>query len=237
MLDRIQKIIAQAGIASRREAERLIIEGRVTLNGKVVDELGTKADPDKDYIKVNGKLITRPEPKAYVILYKPRGYVTTTSDPEGRPTVIELLEKVKGRVFPVGRLDYDTEGLILCTNDGDLAHRLQHPRHEVPKTYFAKVDGVPTQDEIAKLRNGIRLEDGMTAPARVKIIRKAEANSWLEIIIHEGRKHQVKRMCEAIGHPVIKLKREGFAFLTLGDLKPGEFRHLTAEEVKKLNEI
>lgn len=237
MIERIQKIIAQAGIASRREAERLIIEGRVTLNGKVVTELGTKADPEKDYIKVSGKLITRPEPKAYVILYKPRGYVTTTSDPEGRPTIMELLEKVKGRVFPVGRLDYDTEGLILCTNDGELAHRLQHPRHEVPKTYLAKVDGVPTHEEIAKLRNGIRLEDGMTAPARVKIIKKVEANTWLEIVIHEGRKHQVKRMCEAIGHSVIKLKRDGFAFLTLGDLKPGEFRHLTAEEIKKLKEI
>ena len=237
MLDRIQKIIAQAGIASRREAERLILDGKVTLNGKVVTELGTKADPDKDYIKVNGKLITRPEPKAYVILYKPRGYVTTTSDPEGRPTVMELLEKVKGRVFPVGRLDYDTEGLILCTNDGELAHRLQHPSHEVPKTYLAKVDGVPTTDEIVKLRNGIKLEDGMTAPARVKIIRKMEANTWLEIIIHEGRNRQVKRMFDAIGHSVIKLKREGFAFLDLGELKPGEFRHLTAEEVKKLKEI
>lgn len=234
MLERIQKVIAQAGIASRREAERMILGGRVTVNGKVVDELGRKADPDKDHIKVDGRLITRPESKAYVILYKPRGYVTTTSDPEGRPTIMELLEKVKGRVFPVGRLDYDTEGLILCTNDGDLAHRLQHPRHEVPKTYFAKVEGVPTPDEIARLRKGVKLEDGMTAPAKVKLIRKAEANSWLEIIIHEGRNRQVKRMCETIGHPVIKLKREGFAFLTLGNLRPGEFRHLTAEEIKKL---
>lgn len=237
MLERLQKIIAQAGVASRREAERLILEGKVTLNGKVVKELGTKADPDKEHIKVNGKLITRPESKAYLILYKPRGYVTTTSDPEGRPTIMELLEKVKGRVFPVGRLDYDTEGLILCTNDGELAHKLQHPRHEVPKTYFAKVEGVPAPDEITKLRKGIKLEDGMTAPANVKLVRKVEANSWLEIIIHEGRNRQVKRMCEAIGHPVIRLKREGLAFLTLGDLKPGEFRHLTAEEVKKLKEI
>lgn len=237
MLERIQKVIARAGIASRREAEKLISEGRVTLNGKVVEELGTKVDTDKDYIKVDGKLITRPEPKAYLILYKPRGYVTTTSDPEGRPTIMELLERVKGRVFPVGRLDYDTEGLILCTNDGDLTHRLQHPSHEVPKTYFAKVEGVPTPEEITKLRKGIKLEDGMTAPAKVKLVRKVEANSWLEITIHEGRNRQVKRMVEAIGHPIIKLKREGLAFLTLGDLKPGEFRHLTAEEIKKLKEI
>lgn len=237
MLERIQKIMAQGGIASRREAERLILDGRVTLNGKVVVELGTKADTDNDYIKVNGKLITRPEPKTYVILFKPRGYVTTSKDPEGRPTVMELLEKVKVRVFPVGRLDYDTEGLILCTNDGDLAHRLQHPSHEIPKTYLVKVDGVPTPDGIAKLRNGIKLKDGMTAPARVKIIRKAEANSWLEVIIHEGRNRQIKRMFEAIGHSVIKLKREGLAFLTLGDLKPGEFRHLTSEEVKNLKAI
>ncbi len=237
MLERIQKVIARAGIASRREAEKLISEGRVTLNGKVVEELGTKVDTDKDYIKVNGKLITRPEPKAYLILFKPRGYVTTTSDPEGRPTIMELLERVKGRVFPVGRLDYDTEGLILCTNDGDLAHRLQHPSREVPKTYFAKVEGVPTLEEITKLRKGIKLEDGMTAPAKVKLVRKVEANSWLEITIHEGRNRQVKRMVEAIGHPIIKLKREGLAFLTLGDLKPGEFRHLTAEEIKKLKEI
>lgn len=237
MLERIQKVIARAGIASRREAEKLISEGRVTLNGKVVEELGTKVDTDKDYIKVDGKLITRPEPKAYLILYKPRGYVTTTSDPEGRPTIMELLERVKGRVFPVGRLDYDTEGLILCTNDGDLTHRLQHPSHEVPKTYFAKVEGVPTLEEITKLRKGIKLEDGMTAPAKVKLVRKVEANSWLEITIHEGRNRQVKRMVEAIGHPIIKLKREGLAFLTLGDLKSGEFRHLTAEEIKKLKEI
>ena len=237
MLERIQKIMAQGGIASRREAERLILDGRVTLNGKVVVELGTKADTDNDYIKVNGKLITRPEPKAYVILFKPRGYVTTSKDPEGRPTVMELLEKVKVRVFPVGRLDYDTEGLILCTNDGDLAHRLQHPSHEIPKTYLVKVDGVPTQEGVLKLRNGVKLRDGMTAPARVKIIKKAEANSWLEIIIHEGRNRQIKRMFEAIGHTVIKLKREGLAFLTLGELKPGEFRHLNAEEVKNLKAI
>jgi len=205
MLERIQKIMAHGGIASRREAERLILDGRVTLNGKVVEELGTKADTEKDYIKVNGKLITRPEPKTYVILFKPRGYVTTSKDPEGRPTVMELLEKVKVRVFPVGRLDYDTEGLILCTNDGDLAHRLQHPSHEIPKTYLVKVDGVPTQEGVLKLRNGVKLRDGMTAPARVKIIKKAEANSWLEIIIHEGRNRQIKRMFEAIGHTVIKL--------------------------------
>ncbi|MBI4746584.1 MAG: rRNA pseudouridine synthase [Deltaproteobacteria bacterium] len=237
MLERIQKIMAQGGIASRREAERLILDGRVTLNGKVVEELGTKADIEKDYIKVNGKLITRPEPKTYVILFKPRGYVTTSKDPEGRPTVMELLEKVKVRVFPVGRLDYDTEGLILCTNDGDLAHRFQHPSHEIPKTYLVKVDGVPTPDAISKLRNGIKLKDGMTAPARVKIVRKAEANSWLEVIIHEGRNRQIKRMFEAIGRSVIKLKREGLAFLTLGDLKPGEFRHLTAEEIRKLKEL
>lgn len=226
--------MARAGIASRREAERMILDGRVTLNGKIITEPGTKADSEKDYIKVSGKLISRPEPKIYLILYKPRGYVTTTSDPEGRPTVMELLEKVKGRVFPAGRLDYDTEGLILCTNDGGLAHKLQHPSHEVPKTYFAKVDGVPTPEEISKLRKGIKLEDGMTAPAKVKLIRKVEANSWLEITIHEGRNRQVKRMCEAIGHPVIRLKREGFAFLSLEDLKPGEFRHLAAEEVKKM---
>ena len=237
MLERIQKIMAQGGIASRREAERLILDGRVTLNGKVVEELGTKADIEKDYIKVNGKLITRPEPKTYVMLFKPRGYVTTSKDPEGRPTVMELLEKVKVRVFPVGRLDYDTEGLILCTNDGDLAHRLQHPSHEIPKTYLVKVDGVPTQEGVLKLRNGVKLKDGMTAPARVKIIRKAEANSWLEVIIHEGRNRQVKRMFEAIGHSVIKLKREGLASLTLGELKPGEFRHLNMEEIKKLKEI
>lgn len=237
MLERIQKIIAEAGIASRREAERLILAGKVTLNGKVVDKLGTKADTDNDYIKVNGKLITRPEPKSYLILYKPSGYVTTAKDPEGRPTIMEFLQKVKVRVFPVGRLDYDTEGLMLCTNDGELAHKLQHPSHEVSKTYLAKVDGVPTKEDIIKLRQGIRLEDGMTAPARVKFIKKMEANSWVEIIIHEGRKHQVKRMFEAVGHPVIRLKREGFAFLSLSDLKPGESRHLTAEEVRRLKAL
>ena len=166
MLERIQKIMAQGGIASRREAERLILDGRVTLNGKVVEELGTKADTEKDYIKVNGRLITRPEPKTYIMLFKPRGYVTTSKDPEGRPTVMELLEKVKVRVFPVGRLDYDTEGLILCTNDGDLAHRLQHPSHEIPKTYLVKVDGVPHAGWDCKVKEWHKAEGRYDCPCQ-----------------------------------------------------------------------
>ncbi|MCL5061738.1 MAG: pseudouridine synthase [Nitrospiraceae bacterium] len=233
MEQRIQKILAQMGIASRRKAEELIEEGRVTVNGKVA-ALGMKADPAKDHIKVDGRLLIRPEPKIYLMFNKPVGVVTSLSDPEGRPTIKDFLKGIKYRVFPVGRLDYDSEGLLLITNDGDFAHSVLHPSKKIPKTYVVKVKGIIDEAEMEKLRGGVRLEDGLTAPAKVKRIRKADNNSWVEITIYEGRKRQIRRMLENVGYPVIRLKRIAINGIKLGDLKSGEIRHLTNEEIKRL---
>jgi pseudouridine synthase len=237
MQERLQKIIARAGITSRRKAEELILQGRVAVNGRVVAGLGSKADPERDHIKVDGTLIRPKQPQIYLMLNKPKGYVTTLSDPEGRPTVLDLLEGVKHRVFPVGRLDYDTEGLLLLTNDGDLAHALMHPSYEVPKTYLAKVKGVLMDEEIKKLEKGVTLPDGKTAPCRIKKIRKTQENSWIEVTLHEGKKRQVKRMLENAGHPVLKLKRTRYAFLVLAGLLPGRYRYLTPQEVRRLKSL
>ncbi|MCL4491566.1 MAG: rRNA pseudouridine synthase [Nitrospirae bacterium] len=237
MEQRVQKILAQMGVASRRKAEELISGGRVTVNGETAI-LGMKADPDRDHIKVNGKLLIRPEPKVYYIFNKPKRVVTSLSDPEGRATVKDFLKGVKYRVFPVGRLDYDSEGLLLVTNDGALAQAMLHPSGKIPKTYLVKVKGSIEDDEIKKLRHGIKLEDGMTAPARVKKIKQSENNSWIEITIYEGRKRQIRRMLEKVGHDVIKLKRLSINGLKLGDLKPGEFRALTQDELEAVrNEL
>ncbi|MDA8422072.1 MAG: pseudouridine synthase [Nitrospiraceae bacterium] len=236
MLERVQKIISAAGVTSRRAAEQLITEGRVRVNGKVVTELGTKADASKDHIKVDGKLINPKQPLVYIMLNKPAGFVTTMADPEGRPTVLNLLKGLKVRVYPVGRLDYNTEGLLLLTNDGDFAHLITHPKHEFPKTYRAKVKGMLTDEQINLLEQGIYLDDGKTAPAKLKKISKEEANSWLEITIHEGRKRQVRRMFDRVGHSVIKLKRVKTGNLVLGDLPEGSFRYLSGTEVKELKE-
>ncbi len=237
MLERIQKIISAAGITSRRAAEQLILDGRVRVNGRVVTQLGTRADASKDHIKVDGKLINPRQPLSYIALNKPAGYVTTLSDPEGRPTVQDLLKGVKVRVYPVGRLDYNTEGLLLLTNDGDFAHLITHPRHEFPKTYRAKIKGVLEDNQIEQLEQGIYLDDGRTAPASLKKISKEEANSWIEITIHEGRKRQVRRMFDRVGHSVIKLKRVRIGNLTLGDLTEGSIRYLTQDEVQALKEL
>ena len=237
MQERVQKIIAAAGITSRRAAEKLILEGRVRVNGKVVTEMGIKADPDQDHIKVDGKLINPQQPQTYVMLNKPAGYVTTMADPEGRPKVSDLLKGIRTRVYPVGRLDYDTEGLLLLTNDGDFAHRVTHPSHELPKTYVAKIKGVLDDRHVEMLEKGVFLQDGRTAPARVRRLRKEEANSWVEITIHEGRKRQVRRMIDYTGHSVIKLKRTRVGNLDLGDLPAGTYRHLMPEEVNALREL
>ena len=236
MLERLQKIISAAGVTSRRAAEELITEGRVRVNGAVVTELGTKADADKDHIKVDGKLINPKQPPTYIMLNKPAGFVTTMSDPEGRPMVHDLLKGVKVRVYPVGRLDYNTEGLLLLTNDGDFAHLITHPKHEFPKTYLAKVKGVLTEGQIGMLESGMFLQDGRTAPARVRKVRKEEMNSWVEITITEGRKRQVRRMFDHVGSSVIRLKRIKTGSLVLGDLPEGSFRHLTNDEVNTLRE-
>jgi 23S rRNA pseudouridine2605 synthase len=233
MEKRLQKILSEMGITSRRKAEDLIFEGRVTVNGRIAT-IGTKADPVKDHIKVDGKLLIRPEPKVYIMFNKPKNVVTSLHDPEGRPTVKDFLKGVKYRVFPVGRLDYDSEGLLLLTNDGDFAHAVLHPSKKISKTYLVKVKGILEEDKIEKLKTGVKLVERMTAPVKVKRIRETENNSWLEIIIYEGKKRQIRRMLEKIGHDVLKLKRIRVDGLELGKLEPGTFRYLTLEERDKI---
>jgi 23S rRNA pseudouridine2605 synthase len=234
MLERLQKILSQAGIASRREAEGIITAGRVAVNGAVVTELGTKADPEKDRITVDGRPVSPAVVKVYILLYKPTGYMTTLKDPEGRPVVTDLLKGIKERVYPVGRLDYNTEGLLLLTNDGAWANRLAHPRHEVEKEYLVKVRGKASPEQLRRLAAGVELEEGKTAPAKVAPIHESEKNSWLSITIHEGRYRQVRRMCEAVSLSVVRLKRSRYGFLDLGELKPGEYRLLTVAEAERL---
>jgi 23S rRNA pseudouridine2605 synthase len=237
MLVRLQKAIADSGLASRRKAETMITEGRVTVNGRVVRQLGTKVDLERDHVKVDGRHLKPVPPSVFLMLNKPKGCVSSLSDPAGRPTITDLLAGVGLRVFPVGRLDYDSEGLMLLTNQGDLAQTLLHPRYHVPKTYLIKVKGVLTDEEITSLERGVQLDDGLTAPASVQKVRKAKENSWLEVTIHEGRKHQVKRMLEAVGHPVIKLTRVRFGPLALGNLPPGEYRYLTDREANAVRSL
>jgi 23S rRNA pseudouridine2605 synthase len=234
MLERLQKILANAGVTSRREAETFITLGRVTVNGVVVTELGTKADPDKDLITCDGKPVQTGGGKIYLLLYKPAGYMTTLKDPEGRPVVTDLLKDVGERVYPVGRLDYNTEGLLLLTNDGDLANRLMHPRHEVDKGYLVRVRGQVAPVQLRHLADGVLLDDGMTAPAQASIVKESENNSWISLTIHEGRFRQVRRMCETVGLTVVRLKRSRYGFLEIGTLKPGEYRLLTPAEVEQL---
>jgi 23S rRNA pseudouridine2605 synthase len=236
-LQRLQKIIAAAGVASRRKAEELITSGHVQVNGQIVTELGTKADPETDHVRVNGKLLQAAPGHVYLLLNKPKGYVTTVSDPEKRPTVMDLIRGIKGRVYPVGRLDYASEGLLLMTNDGNLAHRLMKAASHVPKTYVVKVAGAPKEESIAKLRAGVSIatDDGKrvrTGPASVRIVKEA-ANPWFEITLIEGRNRQIRRMFEAVGHHVEKIKRVRYGPLSL-DVPPGEFRMLTPKEVARL---
>lgn len=231
-VERLQKFLAQAGVASRRKCEKLIAEGKVTVNGKTVRELGTKINPDRDAIMVNGQLL-RKDSSVYILMNKPRGVVTTASDPQGRETVIDLID-VPQRVFSVGRLDMDTSGLLLLTNDGNLANGLMHPRHEVNKRYRTEIKGCISDEGLARLANGVQLEDGPTAPAKVSLLDRTKDKSLFDITIHEGRNRQVRRMCEAVGHPVLSLKRLQLAFLTLGDLRPGAWRNLTEQEVVRL---
>jgi pseudouridine synthase len=236
MQQRLQKLLSQAGIASRRAAEKLIAEGRVSVNGATVREMGVKADPAVDDIRVDGRRVKAAERSRYILLNKPRGYVTTRSDPQRRPTVIDLVSGVREYVYPVGRLDYDSEGLLLLTNDGDLAARLTHPRHGVERTYEARVAGMPDREAIDRLRRGIPLDGHRTLPATVTLVneRRRDGNGLLRITIREGRNRQVRRMCEAVGHPVEALRRTRIGPLADSSLRVGQWRELTAAEVEKL---
>ena len=234
MEKRLQKIIAEAGITSRRKAENLIQEGRVSIDGRTITKLGTIADLEKNKIRINGKLITGDKEKIYILLNKPQNYITSLDDPQDRPKVIDLLRKVQVRVFPVGRLDFDAEGLLLLTNDGELAQRLLHPSFAVPRTYLVKVKGVPDVMMIKNLRTGIHLSDGITSPAKVFLVAKTKNNSWVRVTVTEGRNKLIKRMFAEVGHPVLKLKRITFGPFSLGNLKPGEYTVLPAGEARKL---
>jgi len=239
MLERLQKIIAHAGVASRREAEEMIRTGRVTVNGRVVTELGTKADPGRDHVKVDGKLIVRAEDHVYILLYKPKEVMTTVEDPEGRRTVVDLVRGVRERIYPVGRLDYHSEGLVLLTNDGELAYKVSHPTHGSVKTYNVKVRGVPDERLLDKLRRGITLEGQRTLPCEITRIKTTgrsndEGNSWVEVKLREGRTQQIRKMFKAVGHPVTKLKRVAIGPISDPKLSPGVWRELTKLEVKML---
>ena len=233
---RLQKILSQAGVASRRAAEKLIAEGRVSVNGETIRLPGTKADPIRDDIRVDGRRVKAPARHRYILLNKPRGYVTTRNDPQRRATVLDLLTAVREYVYPVGRLDYDTEGLLLLTNNGDLAARLTHPRHGVARTYEAHVAGMPDDNALEQLRAGIRLDGRRTLPAEVELINKGRRDraGVLQIIIREGRNRQVRRMCEAVGHPVQSLKRTRIGPIADRRLKAGDWRDLTTQEIGAL---
>ena len=241
---RLQKIISAAGVASRRLAEELIAQGRVEVNGTVVRELGTKADPDSDEIKVDGRRIKEQKRKRYILLYKPRGYVTTRSDPQGRPTVMDLLKGVKEYVYPVGRLDYDSEGLLLLTNDGELAARLMHPSHEIEKVYEARVRGVPAAEDLERLAGGVVLDGKRTAPAKIRLADRpvkttasGGEQTFVEVVLHEGRQRQVRRMFELIGHPVGRLRRVRIGPIVDEQIPIGHWRELDEQELAKLRRV
>jgi 23S rRNA pseudouridine2605 synthase len=236
-MERLQKVIAQAGIASRRKSEELIKEGKVKVNGKIVTQLGVKVT-SSDRVEVNEIQIEREVP-VYFLLYKPRGVISSVSDDKGRKVVTDFFSHFPERIYPVGRLDYDTSGLLIMTNDGEFANLLMHPRNEIEKVYVAKTKGIPLKENLRKLEKGIKLEDGKTSPAKVKMLSldKKKQTAIIEITIHEGRNRQVRRMFEAIGHQVLKLKRERYATLTLGGLKAGEARELTPHEVKQIRAL
>jgi 23S rRNA pseudouridine2605 synthase len=234
MKERLQKIIAAAGISSRRAAEKMITEGRVTVNNAVIRQLGTKADIELDEIRLDGKLIFPETSKVYLMLHKPKGYVTTLHDPEGRPAVSDLLSDVSERVFPVGRLDYDSEGLLLLTNDGNFSQKIQHPRFRVPKTYSVKIEGNLSNKEMKSLSKGILLDDGMFKPENCSVLKTNRKSCWLTVTIIEGRNRVIRRAFESLGHSIARLIRTAIADVSLGNMKAGTFRHLTKHEVQKL---
>lgn len=236
MAERLQKLLAEAGIASRRRAEEYITQGRVSVNGEVITELGFKAEKT-DRICFDNKEICFEEKLIYVLLNKPEGCVTSVSDDRNRKTVMDYIKDIPQRLYPVGRLDYDTSGLLLLTNDGDLTYKLTHPKHNIEKTYIARVDRTPTKEEIRRFEKGVMLDDRLTAPARLKVVREGERLTTLRITIHEGRNRQVRRMCEAINCSVKALKRISVGSLSLGEVKKGSYRYLTKEEIQYLKEL
>ena len=234
MEERLQKFMARAGAGSRRQCEKYITDGRVKVNGEVVTELGTKVNPVIDRVELDNRLLSIKETRIYLALNKPPGFLTSVTDNFGRPTVIDLLGGISDRIFPVGRLDLDTEGLLLLTNDGELAFRLTHPRYKVKKRYITEVEGHPADSDLAMLRQGIMLEDGITAPAEVTILNRTQHTSIVEITIHEGRKRQIRRMFQTVGHDVVMLKRIAIDNIILGNIPIGDSRHLTEMEIDKL---
>ena len=236
---RINKYIASGGVSSRRKAEELINSRRVKVNGVIINELSHQIDELKDKVEVDGKLISLSNKNVYIALYKPEGYITTVKDQFGRPNVLDLIKDIGERLYPVGRLDYETSGLLLLTNDGDLTYKLTHPKHNVDKVYRAKLKGIPNDTEIKNFERGLEIEDYITAPAKIKVLKsfKDKGYSECEISIHEGRNRQVRKMCRAINHPVLKLKRVNMGEIGLKNLNEGEYRHLTNQEVNYLKNI
>lgn len=233
---RLHKYIAQAGLASRRTAERWILEGRVTVNGAVITALGTTVDPECDDVRVDGRKVAPVRGREVILFHKPRFCLTTVSDPRGRPTVMDYLRGLSVRVYPVGRLDWDASGALILTNDGELANRLMHPSYGVPKVYEVQVQGVPTAEQLAALRQGVPLAEGVTAPAAVRLVRRAQTSAWLEITLHQGWYRQIKRMGEAVGLPVLRIHRTAYGPIPLGALPVGRWRRLTEREVRRLRE-
>ena len=236
---RINKYIALCGVASRRKAEELILAGRVTVNDEVMTELSYKVDEENDIVKVDDKLIKEENKLVYILLNKPEGYITPVKDQFDRPSVLDLVSDIKERVYPIGRLDYETSGLLLLTNDGDLTYKLTHPKHEVDKTYVARVKGKLTKEEIERFKTGLKIEDYTTAPAKLKVIKYDEQrdSSLLEIKIHEGKNRQVRKMCKAINHPVLRLRRSAMGKIKIGDCEIGKYRYLTEDEIKYLKNL
>ena len=236
---RINKYIALCGVASRRKAEELILAGKVKVNDNIVTELSYQVDEENDVVKVDDKIIKEENKLVYILLNKPEGYITTVKDQFDRESVLDLVTDIKERVYPIGRLDYETSGLLLLTNDGDLTYKLTHPKHEVDKTYVARVKGKLTPDEIKMFKSGLKIEDYVTAPAKLKVIRYDEKTnvSLLEIKIHEGKNRQVRKMCKAINHPVLRLKRTAMGKIRIGECEIGKYRYLTEDEIKYLKSI
>ena len=236
---RINKYIASCGVASRRKAEEIILAKRVKVNGKTVEELSFNIDENNDVVEIDGQRIGLNEESVYIVLNKPEGYITTVKDQFDRPSVLDLVSDIKERVYPIGRLDYETSGLLILTNDGDLTYKLTHPKHEVDKTYMAIVKGIPTKEELKNFEEGLYIEDYKTAPAKIKVVKINEEKNYsiCQIKIHEGRNRQVRKMCRAINHPVLRLRRAAMGKIVLKDLEVGKYRHLTKEEVAYLKSI